>query len=193
MLPVASRPAVAFGRRQLYSDHDEAIFDGTRPLVFNAIPDLGTARPDFLDRALIVEFLSITPEIRRDEARYWSEFSELQPPILGALLDAAVAALRNLPQIRLERPPRLADFALWVTACEEALGMKPGEAVAACQTNSAEARDLALEASPLYQPLAELAREGFTGRSRSFVHGLTPWERRDTPFGALAQGAQWLK
>ena len=32
----------------------------------------------------------------------------------------------------------------------------------ACRTNSAEARDLALEASPLYVPLAELAREGFT-------------------------------
>ena len=34
----------------------------------------------------------------------------------------------------------------------------------ACRANSAEARNLALEASPLYQPLAELAREGFTGR-----------------------------
>ena len=152
-----------FGGRQLYSDHDEAIFDATRPLVFNAIPDLGTARPDFLDRALIVEFLSITPEIRRDEAQFWREFSERQPRILGALLDAAVAGLRNLPQVKLERPPRLADFALWVSACEEALGMKPGEAMAACQANSAEARDLALEASPLYEPLAELAREGFTG------------------------------
>ena len=152
-----------FGGRQLYSDHDEAIFDATRPLVFNAIADLGTARPDFLDRALIVEFLSITCEIRRDEAQFWHEFSERRPRILGALLDAAVAGLRNLPQVRLERPPRLADFALWVTACEQALGMKPGEAMAACQTNSAEARDLALAASPLYVPLAELAREGFTG------------------------------
>jgi len=74
-----------------------------------------------------------------------------------------VAGLRNLPQVRLDRQPRLADFALWVSACEEALGMKPGEALAACRANSAEARDLALEASPLYQPLAELAREGFTG------------------------------
>jgi len=152
-----------FGGRQLYSDHDEAIFDATRPLVFNAIPELGTARPDFLDRALIVEFLTLPPELRRDEARYWSEFSGQQPRILGALLDAAVAGLRNLPQVRLERPPRLADFALWVSACEEALGMKPGETVAACWANSAEARDLALEASPLYQPLVELAREGFTG------------------------------
>jgi hypothetical protein len=152
-----------FGGRQLYSDHDEAIFDATRPLVFNAIPDLGTARPDFLDRALIVEFLALPPQARRDEARHWSEFSARQPCILGALLDAAVAGLGNLPQVRLERPPRLADFALWVSACEEALGMKAGEAMTACRANSAEARDLALEASLLYQPLAELAREGFTG------------------------------
>ena len=36
-----------FGGRELYSDHDEAIFDATRPIVFNAIPDLGAARPDF--------------------------------------------------------------------------------------------------------------------------------------------------
>ena len=35
--------------------------------------------------------------------------------------------------------------------------------MAACKANCAEARDLALEASPLYEPLAELAREGFTG------------------------------
>ena len=152
-----------FGGRELYSDHDEAIFDATRPLVFNAIPDLGTTRPDFLDRALIVEFLSIKPEIRRYEAQFWREFSERRPRILGALLDAAVAGLQNLPQVKLERPPRLADFALWVSACEEALGMQPGEAMAAWRANCVEARDLALEASPLYEPLAELAREGFTG------------------------------
>jgi len=152
-----------FGGQQLYSDHDEAIFDATRPLVFNAIPDLGTARPDFLDRALIVEFLALPPELRRDEARYWSELSERRPRILGALLDAAVAGLRNLPLVRLERPPRLADFALWVSACEEALGMKPEEVIAACQANSVEAQSLALETSPLYEPLVKLAREGFTG------------------------------
>ena len=35
--------------------------------------------------------------------------------------------------------------------------------MAACRANSAEARDLALEASPLYEPLAELVLEGFTG------------------------------
>jgi hypothetical protein len=51
-----------FGGRELYSDHDESIFYATRPMVFNAIPDLSAARPDFLDRALIVEFLDMKPE-----------------------------------------------------------------------------------------------------------------------------------
>jgi hypothetical protein len=158
--------------------HDEAIFDATRPLVFNAIPDLGTGRPDFLDRALIVEFLSITPEMRRDEAQFWREFSERRPRILGALLDATVAGLRNLPQVKLDRPPRLADFALWVNACEEDLGMKQGVAMAACQANCAEARDLALEASPLYEPLTESAREGFTGPLQNFMRGSTLWSAK---------------
>jgi hypothetical protein len=132
-------------------------------VVFNAIPELGTARPDFLDRALIVEFLRLPPELRRDEAQYWSDFSAGQPRILGALLDAAEAGIRNVPRVRLERPPRLADFALWVSACEKALGMEKGETMAALRVNATEARDVALEASPLYQPLAELAIEGFTG------------------------------
>ena len=101
--------------------------------------------------------------MQRDEAQFWREFSERRPRILGALIDTTVAGLRNLPQVKLDRPPRLADFALWVNACDEALGMKQGVAMAVCQANCAEARDLALEASPLYEPLTELAREGFTG------------------------------
>jgi hypothetical protein len=152
-----------FGGRQLYSDHDEAIFDATRPLVFNAIPELGTARPDFLDRALIIEFRGMSPGTRRDEAQFWKEFAERQARILGALLQAAVTGLRNLPGVKLEQSPRLADFALWVTACEKTLGMSTGEAMAAYRANDTEARGLALEASPLYEPLSELAREGFTG------------------------------
>jgi hypothetical protein len=48
-----------FGGRELYSDRDEAIFDATRPMVFNAIPDLAAACQDFLDRAVIVEFLDL--------------------------------------------------------------------------------------------------------------------------------------
>jgi hypothetical protein len=118
-----------FGGRELYSDHDEAIFDATRPLIFNAIPDLGATRPDFLDRAVILDFFDIKPEARRDERNFWRDFEEARPRILGALLDAASGGLRKLPDVKLDRLPRMADFAIWLNACEESLGMRPGEAV----------------------------------------------------------------
>jgi hypothetical protein len=57
----------------------------------------------------------------------------------------------------------MADFAIWVNACEEGLGIKPGEALTTYQSNRAEAHHLALESSPLYEPIAKLAREGFSG------------------------------
>jgi hypothetical protein len=67
----------------------------------------------------------------------------------------------------------MADFALWVNACEGSLGMKPGEALAAYQSNRAEAQTQALESSPLYEPIAKLAQEVFSGRSQNCWRGLT--------------------
>jgi len=66
-------------------------------------------RPDFLDRAVIVEFLDM--KRRRDEAQFWREFEEVRPRILGALLDAVVAGLGNLPNVTLLARTRLGRFA----------------------------------------------------------------------------------
>jgi hypothetical protein len=41
--------------------------------------------------------------------------------------------------------------------------MKPGEALTAYQYNRAETYNLALESSPLYEPVAKLAQEGLSG------------------------------
>src|ERR1700722_9490688 len=48
-------------------------------------------------------------------------FDAARPYILGALLDAASHGLQRLPSIQLKRLPRMADFALWATACETVL------------------------------------------------------------------------
>jgi len=158
-----------FGGRELYSDYDEAVFDAARPLVFNAIPDLGATRPDFLDRSLIIEFHDIKPERRREEKQFWSEFEAARPRILGALLDAVALGLKKLPALELRPLPRMADFASWAIACEEGLGLDRGEFLKVYEDNRADARDLALESSPLYEPLRELAREGFTGSSAELL------------------------
>jgi hypothetical protein len=57
---------------------------------------------------------------RRPEHAFWRDFELARPHILGALLDAAAHGLHMLPQVRLQRLPRMADFALWATACESA-------------------------------------------------------------------------
>jgi hypothetical protein len=112
---------------------------------------------------LIVEFSELRPAMRRDEVQFWREFERHDPRTLGALLDAATTGIRNLPDVRLDQLPRMADFAIWVNACEESLGMKPGEALSAYQFNCAETHRLALESSPLYEPVAKLAEESFSG------------------------------
>ena len=158
-----------FGGRELYSDHDEAVFDATRPLLFNAIPDLGASRPDFLDRALIIDLHDIRPELRRDERQLWREFEGARPRILGALLDAVALGLRKLPSLVLGKLPRMADFAAWASACEEGLGLRCGEFLKVYQANRADARNLALESSPLYEPLRELAKQGFRGSTAELL------------------------
>jgi hypothetical protein len=169
-----------FGGRELYSDHEEAVFDATRPLVFNAIPDLGAARPDLLDRALIVELQGIRPDVRRDERRLWREFDEVRPRILGGLLDAVAAGLRRLPEMKLDQLPRMADFVAWVTACEQNLGLVPGAFLEAYERSRSDAQSLALEVSPLYEPLRQLAGIPFRSTTSDLLAQLSRRASDDT-------------
>jgi hypothetical protein len=49
---------------------------------------------------VILELPRIDPQGRRDEQGFWNEFAGPQPGILGALLTAASAALKNLPLVK---------------------------------------------------------------------------------------------
>jgi hypothetical protein len=115
-----------FATRQLHSDRDETIFSGARPIVLNGIGDLA-ARPDLADRALSVILPPIPDDQRREEREFRAAFEAARPKILGALLDAVAAGLRHLPDIHLDRPPRMADFATWAEACAPGFGWEHGE------------------------------------------------------------------
>ena len=109
-----------FAVRQLYTDQDEVLFDAARPAILNGIEEFVT-RPDLADRAMLLTLQPISEERRRPEQELWAAFEAERPRILGALLDAVVEGLKRLPGTRLEKLPRMADFALWATACETAL------------------------------------------------------------------------
>ena len=109
-----------FAVRQLYTDQDEVLFDAARPVILNGIEDIVT-RPDLADRAVFLTLEPIPEERRRPEAELWAAFEAERPRILGVLLDAVVEGLKRLPDTHLPKLPRMADFALWATACETAL------------------------------------------------------------------------
>jgi Bifunctional DNA primase/polymerase, N-terminal len=62
----------------------------------------------------------------------------------GVLLNAVSCALCNRESIKLPELPRMADFAVWATAAEPALGLQPGEFMDAYNANRREAIQLNL-------------------------------------------------
>ena len=148
-----------FAVRQLYSDQDEVLFDATRPVILNGIEDIVT-RPDLADRAVFLTLDPIPEERRRPEAELWAAFEVERPRILGALLDAVVEGLKRLPDTRLEKLPRMADYALWATACETALWPAGSFWLAYCGN-----RDEAVEGVIDADPIAAAVRAVMTTRT----------------------------
>lgn len=136
--------------RMLYTDDEEKLFDFQRPVEITGIEDV-IVKPDLLDRAIVAYLPPLSDTDRRTEREFWERFDAAQPRILGALLTAVAAGLRRRPEVKLERPPRMADFATWAVACEPALGFQPGTFLAAYMGNRAAAVELSLEASVVAQ------------------------------------------
>jgi DNA polymerase-1 len=137
-----------FSARQLYTDDEEAIFVAQRPALLTSIADVVTSA-DLLDRAVCIQLEPVPDDRRRTEQALLEEFGRARPRLLGALLDAASAGLRNLPATRLARLPRMADFALWAEASLRGAGFRPGDFLAAYEANRGDTNALALEASPV--------------------------------------------
>lgn len=161
-----------YATRQLYSDDEERIFQSQRPIMLNGISEIA-ARPDLLDRSLIVYLPSIPEERRQPEADFWQDFELLRPLIFGAMLEVVTGAIKNLPTVRLDCKPRMADFALLATAAEEGMGWEPGSFMDAYRTNRAGANELALDASPLTPAVRKLAAEGaWEGKAEALLKEL---------------------
>jgi hypothetical protein len=107
--------------RKLYKDAEQQIFDVCRPLLLNGIEDFATAG-DLLSRSVQITVEPISPEARREESEFWSEFTHIMPGILGALYDALAHGLAHLKDVKLETLPRMADSAKWIAACAPAIG-----------------------------------------------------------------------
>jgi hypothetical protein len=162
-----------FATRQLYSDQDEALFDAMRPIILNGIEDF-VGRPDLADRAIFLNLKNITEDKRKSELSFWADFERAHPRILGAVLDGVAHGLRQLPNTSLKAMPRMADFALWATACEQAF-WKAGTFAQAYEQNRDDAIDTVIEADLVATAVQSFMAERteWKGTSKDLLGALT--------------------
>ncbi|WP_181707640.1 hypothetical protein [Chthonobacter rhizosphaerae] len=147
-----------FRTRELFTNLGEVAITVCRPLLLNAIENVVT-RPDLADRSIILELQPIPASKRRPEQDVRRSLEQARPRLLGALLDMLAAGLKNSGSVRPPDLPRMADFAIWASACE--IGTwEPGTFAEAFARNADNAKADILNDDPVYLGLcALLARE----------------------------------
>lgn len=181
-------------KRRLYTDADEQLLDAERPCILNSIESI-VERTDLVDRALILDLPPIPEAKRRDRKAVRDDFRRKAPGILGALLTAVSAGLKNESSVKLERLPRMADFAIWMTACEPALNWPPGTFISTYSTNRKGAVEKTLEADLIGSAVRELVKlhGDWSGTSSELLDALEKVvDERTKKANAWPKSASWL-
>ena len=129
------------------TDLEQVLIGGYRTVILTGVHNAVT-EPDLAERCVTMNLSHIAPGQRRLEMRLWKEFDRERPAIFGALLDIVAHGLKQLPQVKVPDLPRLADFALWGSAIENAFATT-GSFLAAFTTSQAVAPDATVEVSPV--------------------------------------------
>ena len=143
-------------KRRLYTDDEEVVLEYRRPVVINGINQSITA-PDLLERwHRFSWWRSPSCPQDRDEPEAWAA---VRASVLGGLLRAVSAAIRNLAQTEVSDMPRLADWALWVEAMADELGREPGAFTKAIGAGQEELVENSIDDHPEVRGLIDLVEE----------------------------------
>lgn len=113
----------AISQRKLYTDGEDHVRAYKRCCTLSVI-NMPVWRGDLIDRSIIIELTR--PQKMKDEETLRKDWAEAKPIFLGALFDIIVAALRSIADIDKANLPRMADFAKWGRASEQACGYEAG-------------------------------------------------------------------
>jgi putative DNA primase/helicase len=148
----------AYAARTLHTDTQRTVMHLRNPIVFNGIPEF-VERADLVNRMIGIRLRLMSDTERETEGELAKQLAEAAPAIMGALLDGISAGLRNFESTKLDRYPRLADFARWATACESGIGWEPGTFMRVYSENRSYASEVAFESNPFAVAVFELAME----------------------------------
>lgn len=143
--------------RKLYTDSDVSILNAQRPVILNGIEEIIT-REDLRDRAIFLNLEVIDPSQRRDLKSLESDLETVAAAIMGGICDALAFGLQVMADgLKIDNLPRLADFALWASACEMILGQPPRTFLTAYEANRSIAVVSAVEQNPISSAILDLA------------------------------------
>lgn len=168
-----------FATRKLYTNKEQIVVNIARPVVINGIFNF-IRRPDLSDRAIILELSSIKEETRKTDSQLQKIIDKNLPIIFRGLLDLMVAVLHILPNVTLNKQPRMADFALLGIAVEQALEFPKNSFIDRYRANRADAKDSMLESSPAILALVEFIEQqphaSWRGRPSDLLSALTQFK-----------------
>ena len=144
-----------YSSRKLYTNFDEIELNFSRPIILNGINTLAT-QSDLNSRATTIHLDEIT-DSRMQMRDLENIFNESRAEMLGELCDTVVAILNaEEPELKLGR---MADFIVWVTKGEEALGWGKYSFQLAYDDNKKEVTKARLENDPVFSTLTKLVSE----------------------------------
>lgn len=179
-----------FRTRTLHTDSDEQLFETRRAVLLNGIDDIGT-RADLMDRSIGVTLSRIEDTQRKTMDEVLTGFEAAHRLILGALLTAVSAGLRNLPSVKLSNLPRMADFAKWIVAGESALPWSPGTFMREYTQTRQQAAEAAVANDTVAQTLLRMIQgqkyKTWEGTAEALLLELDRW----VPFDRRDLGNHW--
>ena len=162
----------SFAVRQLYTDEDEVLFEAARPIILNGIEDVVT-RPDLADRAHFSDLRANMGRATAAGERALARVSSAHGPASwGRCLMLRPWLARAACAFVSSELPRMADFALWATACETAF-WPAGTFTRAYDANRKSAIEDVIETDPVAVCVRKLMADAQLGRN-----GLGPSARR---------------
>ena len=161
-------------RRRLYTDGDLAVSKFRCVVALTSI-DAGALRGDLADRLLLLDLEPIDESQRRSEAELDQAFRRGWPGWFGALLDLLAAVLGRLPNIKLEKMPRMADFARVLAAIDETGEVKGPALDLYLRQRNRIAGDV-IEGDPVASAIVELmeADNSWSGTSGELLDKIKP-------------------
>ena len=166
-----------FATRKLYSDSDESVIEVKRPVIINGISPVAT-RPDLIDRLIHIDL----PKINcYKPAEYLEQaFISDLPQVFGGLLNLFSLALIYLPDINIDKPPRMADFVLLGEAVHKAMNIDKSF-MDVFMKNRGDSLRRSIESSPVALAVKELIdiRKNYHGTFKQLKVTLDQSHRQD--------------